>query len=162
MQLPTRITESSERAMLEYMLDHARSELIATVRGMSEEDARRRLVPSLTTTVGLIKHAAFAERKWFQRILGGLSDDEIDGSMIGMDSFTVGPDESIEDVIAEYEKASRRAREIAAEVDLDATREPAEHPELGAISLRWIYLMMMQEFARHAGHNDILREQTEA
>lgn len=156
---PTRITDGPERQLLEYLLDHTRAELIDTVRGLSETDARRRLVPSMTTSIGLVKHAAFAERKWFQRILAGLPDSECDGAMVGEASFVVSDDETVADVIAEFERASERARTIAADIDLDAIRQ---HPVFGTVSLRWIYLLMIQEFARHAGHSDILREQTDA
>ncbi|GHF04484.1 DinB family protein [Streptomyces morookaense] len=159
MNIPTRITEYPERQMLEYMLDHTRAELINTVRGLSEAESRRRLVPSLTTPIGLIKHAAFAERKWFQHILGGLPESECDGEMAGEASFVVSDHETVADVIAEFERASNRARTIAADIDLNATRG---HPAFGTVSLRWIYLLMIQEFARHAGHSDILREQTDA
>ncbi|MGP3974811.1 DinB family protein [Streptomyces sp. 8N114] len=157
MKTPTRITDCPERQMLEYILDHTRAELIDTVRGLSETESRRRLVPSLTTSIGLVKHAAFAERKWFQHILGGLPESECDGAMVGEASFLVSDHETVADVIAEFERASDRARTIAADIDLDATRQ---HPSVGTVSLRWIYLLMIQEFARHAGHNDILREQT--
>ncbi|MFH8789225.1 DinB family protein [Streptomyces roseoverticillatus] len=159
MNIPTRITDCPERQMLEYMLDHARAELIDTVRGLSEIESRRRLVPSMTTSIGLVKHAAFAERKWFQHILGRLPESECDGSMAGEASFVVSDQETVADVIAEFERASSRARTIAANIDLDATRQ---HPACGTVSLRWIYLLMIQEFARHAGHSDILREQTDA
>lgn len=158
MTMPTRITEGPERQLLESTLDHARAELIDTVRGLSETEASRHLVSSQTTPVGLLKHAAFAERKWFQKIVAELPDSECDGSMVGEASFTVGDHESIASVIAEFEHASNRARMITADVNLDATRW---HPDLGTISLRWIYLLMIQEFARHAGHGDILREQTD-
>ncbi|MBP2405815.1 DinB family protein [Streptomyces syringium] len=154
---PTRTTVGPERQLLEYMLDHNRVELIDTVRGLSEEEARQRLVPSMTTSIGLVKHAAFAERNWFQRVLAGLPDSECDGAMVGEASFEVSDDETVADVIAEFERAGDRARTIAAGIDLDATRE---HPLFGTVSLRWIYLLMIQEFARHAGHSDILREQT--
>ncbi|MFE0043367.1 DinB family protein [Streptomyces albireticuli] len=159
MNNPTRTTVGPERQLLEYMLDHNRAELIDTVRGLSETEARRRLVPSMTTSIGLVKHAAFAERNWFQRVLAGLPDSECDGAMVGEDSFVVGDDETVADVIAEFERAGDRARTIAADIDLDATRQ---HPVFGTVSLRWIYLLMIQEFARHAGHSDILREQTDA
>jgi hypothetical protein len=156
---PTRITDGPERQLLEYLLDHTRAELADTVRGLSEAEARRRLVPSMTTSVSLLKHAAFAERKWFQQILAGLPDSECDGAMVGEASFVVGDDETVADVIAEFERAGERARTIAAGIDLDDTRQ---HPVFGTISLRWIYLLMIQEFARHSGHGDILREQTDA
>ncbi|MEV6670947.1 DinB family protein [Streptomyces sp. NPDC051162] len=159
MKNPTRTTDGPERQLLEYMLDHTRAELIDTVSGLSETEARRRLVPSMTTPIGLVKHAAFAERNWFQRVLAGLPDSECDGAMVGEASFVVGDDETVADVIAEFERASARARTIAADIDLDVIRQ---HPVFGTVSLRWIYLLMIQEFARHAGHGDILREQTDA
>ncbi|MCS0637545.1 DinB family protein [Streptomyces sp. LP05-1] len=159
MKNPTRVTVGSERQLLEYLLDHHRAELVDTVRGLSEAEARRRLVPSVTTPIGLIKHAAFAERNWFQRVLAGLPDAECDGAMVGEASFEVGDDETVADVIAEFERAGDRARTIAADIGLDAVRH---HPLFGTVSLRWIYLLMIQEFARHAGHGDILREQIDA
>ncbi|MEU8137569.1 DinB family protein [Streptodolium elevatio] len=156
---PTRLTDGPERPLLEYLLDHMRAELVDTVRGLSEAEARRRLVPSMTTSIGLVKHAAFAERKWFQHILGGLPESECDGAMVGEASFEVDDGETVADVVAEFERAGDRARKIAADVGLDDTRQ---HPVLGTVSLRWIYLLMIQEFARHAGHGDILREQADA
>jgi hypothetical protein len=160
MNIPTRITEGPERQLLDYMLDHSRAELIDTVRGLSETEARRRLVPSVTTPIGLLKHAAFAERRWFQQILAGLPESECDGATApGEASFVVDDTETLDDVIAEFERAGDRARMIAADSDLDTRRE---HPVLGTVSLRWIYLGMIQEFSRHAGHADILREQTHA
>lgn len=57
MIVPTRSIDGSECALL----DHTRSELIETVRGLSEAESRRHLVPSRTTPIGLIKHAAFAK-----------------------------------------------------------------------------------------------------
>jgi uncharacterized protein DUF664 len=59
-----------ERATIEDMLDRNREALIETVRGLSETEARRLLVASFTTPISLIRHAAGAERIWFQRVLG--------------------------------------------------------------------------------------------
>jgi hypothetical protein len=152
MTIPTRITDGPERVLLENMLDRNRAGLIQTVHGLSDEDARRRLVPSLTTPIGLIKHAA-AERIWFQRFL----ESGCDGYALGGDgSFAVGENETLADVIAEFERASERSRVIAAQYDLNDTKQ---HPRVGVISVRWIYLLMIEEFARHAGHSDILVEQ---
>ncbi len=102
------------------MLDRNREALIETVRGLSEIDARRRLVLSLTTPISLIKHAAAAERIWFQRFWAGLSESECDGySRRDEGTFAVADDEALADVIAEFERASRRSREIASRFDLD-------------------------------------------
>jgi hypothetical protein len=151
------MTTGPERVLLEYMLDRNRRALIDTARGLSEADARRRLVASLTTPIGLIKHAAFAERRWFQLILLGLDKSECDGyAAAGDGSFVAADGETLADVIAEFERASERSRAIAADFQLDDTKT---HPSAGDVSLRFVYLLLIEEFARHAGHGDILREQ---
>ncbi|SDJ16339.1 Protein of unknown function [Actinokineospora alba] len=152
-----RTTTGAERQLLETMLDRNRSELINTVRGLSEAEARRRLVASPTTPIGLLKHAAVAERIWFQHVLGGLPKSECDGGTTASDtSFIVSDNETVAEVIAEFERAGERSRAIAAGFDLDDT---TTHPDLGEVNLRFIYLLIMEDFARHAGHGDILREQ---
>ncbi|TQM11576.1 DinB family protein [Pseudonocardia kunmingensis] len=152
-----RVTIGAERAILENMLDRNREALIGTIRGLSDVNARRRLVVSLTTPISLIKHAAAAERIWFQRLWAGLDESECDGySKRDEGTFAVAADESLADVIAEFERASRRSRVIAARFDLDDTKD---NPREGTVSMRWTLLAMIEEFARHAGHGDILREQ---
>ncbi|WP_029113803.1 DinB family protein [Mycobacterium sp. URHB0044] len=152
-----RITDGTERSIIENMLDGNREALIETARGLSEADARRRLVASLTTPISLIKHAAAAERIWFQRFWAGLDESECDGyARRDLGTFAVADDESVEDVIAEFERASQRSREIASRFELDDT---IDVPGRGCVSMRWTLLFMAQEFARHAGHGDILREQ---
>lgn len=151
------ITTGAERALIENTLDRNREALIATVRGLSEVDARRRLVVSLTTPISLIKHAAAAERIWFQRFWAGLEESECDGySERDEGTFVVAEHESVAEVIAELERASDRSRAIAARFDLDDTKH---NPREGTVSMRWTLLAMIEEFARHAGHGDILREQ---
>ncbi|WP_024806370.1 DUF664 domain-containing protein [Nocardia sp. BMG51109] len=154
-----RATIGDERRLLESMLDRNRAELVNTVRGLSEADARRRLVASVTTPIGLLKHAAVSQRIWFQHILAGLPESDCDGGTTSGDaSFVVGDDETVADVIAEFERVCERARAIAAEFDLDEIRT---HSRLGEVSLRFIYLFVIEDLARHAGHGDILREQIE-
>ncbi|WP_027927407.1 DinB family protein [Amycolatopsis benzoatilytica] len=152
-----RLTTGTERALLENALDRNREALIATARGLSEADARRRLVGSLTTPISLLKHAAGAERIWFQRFWAGLAEADCDGySKRDVGTFAVADDESLAEVIAEFERASQRSREITARFELDDTKDM---PREGTVSMRWTLLMMSEEFARHAGHGDILREQ---
>ncbi|WP_020496222.1 DinB family protein [Sciscionella marina] len=155
-----RITDGAERAIIENLLDRNREALIETARGLSETEARRRLVPSLTTPISVLKHAAAAERIWFQRFWAGLEESECDGySKRDLGTFTVTENETLAEVIAEFERASGRSREIAARFALDDTVDiPAE----GTVSMRWTLLAMTEEFARHAGHGDILREQIQA
>lgn len=154
---PNAITNGTERDLIEDLLDRNREALIATTRGLSETDARRKLVPSLTTPISLIKHAAAAERIWFQRFWAGLDESECDGySRRDEGTFAVADDETLADVIAEFERASQRSREIASRFALDDIKHS---PREGTVSMRWTLLMFIQEFARHAGHGDILCEQ---
>ncbi len=150
----------SERQVLESFLDGYREIIKRKVDGVAEDKTRARLVGSLTTLAGLLKHLAVAERSWFQRTLAGLSPEQIGANSSGRsdESWQVRDDETVADLIAEYDEACARSREIAAGYDLDHT---VQHHRLGRVSLRWIYVHMIEETARHAGHADILREQTD-
>lgn len=146
---------TDERTELENFLDMIRSELVDTLRGLTEEQARRRLVPSLTTPLALMKHATFVERVWFSHRVDGRTRAEVG---IGEDvdsSFATSDADTVEGAIAAFEAAAADSRRIASEHDLTETFQ-ARH---GEVTLRWIYLHMVQELARHAGHADILREQ---
>ncbi|MBZ4631686.1 DinB family protein [Mycobacterium avium subsp. hominissuis] len=157
---PGRPFTGSERELLENTLDLNRRELVRAVEHLSDTQARAKLVPSLTTPISLVKHCAAAERIWFQRTLAGMSVDECDGHASGGDgSFGVADDETLADVITEYVAACRRSNELAADFKLDDT---VEHHIVGSVSLRFIYLGMIAEVARHAGHADILAEQIQA
>ena len=146
----------SEREQIESFLHDNRVEIVGLLDGLTEEQARVRLVPSLTTLLGLVKHAAFAERVWFDVALAGHTRAEIGLPKTVDDSFTLTDDDTIRSVLAQYRQAWTNADEIAAAYSLD---DLAMHNRRGPLSLRWIYLHMIEELARHAGHGDILREQ---
>ena len=124
---------------------------------LTDDDVRRRLVPSRTPLIGLVKHAAAVERGWFHHRLAQRPREQISANSRGDDaSFEVTADETIADVVAEYAEACIESRQIAARFALDDT---VPHHRFGQVSLRWIYVHMIEELARHAGHADILREQ---
>ncbi|HEY2793796.1 MAG TPA: DinB family protein [Micromonosporaceae bacterium] len=153
----TDIAVAPEREILEMFLDYHREALRGKLQGLSEKDVRRRLVPSSTTLLGLVSHAAAVERNWFQHYLGGTPREEIVGNARGDDpSWDVGADRTIDAVIAEFESACAASRQIAAGLSLDHV---VPHDELGQVSLRFIYVNMLTEYARHSGHADIIREQ---
>jgi Protein of unknown function (DUF664) len=157
---PGRPFTGSERELLENTLELNRRELVRAVEHLSDTQAREKLVPSLTTPISLIKHCAAAERIWFQRTLAGMSVEACGGHATGGDgSFHVADDETLVGVISEYMAACRRSNELAATHHLDDT---VEHHLVGSVSLRFIYLGMIAEVARHAGHADILAEQIRA
>ncbi|WP_239124249.1 DinB family protein [Rhizocola hellebori] len=158
-QDPITVT-TDERAMLEYFVDMQRRELKETLEGISEADARRNLVPSLTTLIGLVKHNTIVERNWFQHRLLQIPREELPlPSSADEHSWVVRDDETVADVLAEYDAACEESRTNAAKFPLDHV---VPHQHWGQVSLRWIYLHMIEEVARHAGHADILREQIEA
>lgn len=147
---------ADERTQLEQFLDGARAELVETLEGLTEDQARLRLVPSLTTPLGLLKHAAFAERVWFHVALAGRTREEL-GMPADIDpTFAFTDEDTVTSVIAEYRQVCAEAREIAAEHGLE---DLALHNRRGPLTVRWIYLHMIEELSRHAGHADILREQ---
>ena len=151
------VAVATERETLEGFLEYHRRVVGGKLRGLSEQDARRHLVPSLTTLLGLVSHAAAVERNWFQHHLGGKPREEITGNARGDDpSWDVGADKTIGGVIAEFESACATSRQIAASFALD---QAVAHDQLGQVSLRWIYVHIIREHARHIGHADILREQ---
>jgi len=146
----------SEREQIESFLHDNRVEIIGLLDGLTEEQARRRLVPSLTTLLGLVKHATFAERVWFDVALAGRTRAEIGLPKEVDDSFTLTDDDTNESVLTLYRQAWANADKIAAAYSLD---DLAMHNRRGPLSLRWIYVHLIEELARHAGHGDILREQ---
>ncbi|MFF5171866.1 DinB family protein [Micromonospora sp. NPDC000089] len=148
-----------ERAVLDAFLDFHRSILLRKVRGLSDADARRRLVPSTTTLAGLVKHLTMVERNWFHRLLAPAPGEVfVTGEQDGDASFTVGPDETLAGLVEAYQAACARSREVAAGFPLDHV---VPQPQLGEVSLRWILVHLIEETARHAGHADILRELTD-
>jgi uncharacterized damage-inducible protein DinB len=151
------VSAAGERAVLETFLDLYRGILKRKVTGISEEQARQRLVASKTTLAGLVKHLTAVEREWFQAILAQRSPDET-GGIPDDDGWTVAADETVADLLKGYAHACEQSRRCAAGVALD---DSVPHPRLGQVSLRWIYVHMIEETARHTGHADILREQVD-
>lgn len=110
-------------------------------------------MPSLTTLLGLVSHAAAVERNWFQHYLGGKPREEITGNARGDAPSWDTEGKTIAGVIAEFDSACAASRQIAAGFTLDQT---VPHDQLGQVSLRFIYMNIISEHTRHA---DILREQ---
>ena len=149
---------AEERPTLEAFLDVQRNAVTRKVRGVSEEDAGRRLVPSASTLGGIVKHLRWVELYWFQRILAQAPDTELPLiSWENLDAtFGLEPEDTVDGLIVQYDTQCDLSRQVAALYELADT---APHPKLGKVSLRWIYVHMIEETARHAGHADILREQ---
>jgi hypothetical protein len=140
---------SGERDTLLAFLGYLRNSVDGKLEGLSEDDARRGLVPSGTSLLGLVKHLAFVEVYWVQRRFVG-SEVALRG-----DGFALDPADTVASARHEYAEAARRTDEIVtACADLDQPLARGTH----GLTLRWVLAHLLEETGRHAGHADILRE----
>ncbi|GGU43485.1 DinB family protein [Nocardioides albus] len=152
------IGQAGERDLLEEMVDIQRDQISGILEGLDDDEARRKLVPSLTTPMGLVKHATFVEKVWFHSRVANVSRKELGLPDTVDESFVLDAEDTVESVRAAHLDACTRSREIAAAHELDE-----EYPWHGkSVTLRFVYVHMIQELARHAGHGDILVEQIQA
>ncbi len=159
--MPAGYLLADERVALEGMLNDVREVVRLSVKGLTDEEARRRLVASNTTILGLVQHCAAIERFFFQCTLEGREPAVISGrSDATAPSWELEESTTIDGVLRDFDAACAESRRTATAYDLDyVTRHNRRR---GPVNVRWIYLHMIQELARHAGHADILREQIEA
>lgn len=143
---------------MEYQLEAQRADLATLLDGLTEQEARARLVPSLTTPLGLVKHATFVEQVWFHHRVAGVSREQVGIPETVDDSFVLAPEDTVADVRRRYLDACDRSRQIAAEHNLDEVFDWRGTP----VSLRFLYAHLLTELARHAGHGEILVEQLRA
>ena len=132
-----------------------REELLATLVGLTEEQARRRLVPSKTSLLALVKHATFVEKVMFQVSVAGRTRAEVGITEDVEPSFDLDDADTIASVIATYRTAVAESERVVAGLGPD---DLATHNRRGPLTIRWAYIHMVEELARHAGHADILRE----
>ncbi len=141
---------------VQIFIEEHRSALDRCLDGLSEEQARQELVSSRTTLLGLVKHATFVERVWFEEAFTGRPRSEL-GIVDGPDeSFLLEDDDTISSVRAAHRAACQVSRKAVAGLTLD---DVVTGNRRGALPLRWILLHVLRELAQHCGHADILREQ---
>ena len=147
-----------ERVQLEGWLDFHRATLLTKCAELSfDQLTRRAITPSNLTLLGLLQHMTLVEVWWFDAVLYDSStplpyssDDDRDAE------FNDFPSSSPQDVARLFEEACARSRALAAPLSLDT--HTMRTGEENLIDLRWIYLHMIEEYARHNGHADLLRE----
>jgi hypothetical protein len=144
------------RAQFEVFLDEHRAALDGCLDGLTEEQAGRSLVPSRTTLLGLVKHATFVEKVWFDEAVSCRSRAEIGIPPTPDDSFVLEDGDTIESVREAHRAACAGSRAATASLDLD---DVLRGNRRGPLPLRWVYLHVLRELAQHCGHADILREQ---
>ena len=144
------------RAQFEAFLDEHRSELNGCLDGLTEEQVRRSLVRSKTTLLGLVKHATFVEKVWFDEAVTCRSRAEIGIPATPGESFILHDDDTIATVQQAHRQACESSRRATASLGLD---DIVRGNRRGPLPLRWVYLHTLRELAQHCGHADILREQ---
>jgi uncharacterized damage-inducible protein DinB len=147
-----------ERAMLEGWLEFHRATLLLKCEGLDDASRKARPVPtSLLSLHGLVRHMAEVERGWFRRVLLKQPDlphiwvdrnVDDDRDLVPLDDADWDAD------LAVWQEECEASRLAAAGHDLDDTGLRQGKP----CSLRWIYTHMVEEYARHNGHADLLRE----
>ncbi|MDJ0354895.1 DinB family protein [Paenarthrobacter sp. PH39-S1] len=150
------VIDQPARAQFEVFLDEHRNALDGCLNGMTEEQVRQSLVPSRTTLLGLVKHATFVEKVWFDEAVTCRSRVEIGIPATPDESFILDDDDTIATIQRAHREACESSRLASSSLGLD---DMVHGNRRGPLPLRWVYLHMLRELAQHCGHADILREQ---
>ena len=150
-----------ERQMLAAWLEYHRTTLLLKCEGLDDQARKARPVATSRLSLhGLVRHMAEVERSWFRRVLQRAPDTPFiwydpaaeDSELVPLDGADWAAD------LAAWQAECQASREAAAARGLgDTGRTRAGEP----CSLRWIYLHMIEEYARHNGHADLIRELTD-
>jgi uncharacterized damage-inducible protein DinB len=147
-----------ERTMLNSWLDYHRATLAMKCDGLDAAQLRERAVPpSSITLLGLVRHMADVERGWFRRTLAGEDAPPIFFSLEDLDGdFDNVDDADVSEAFTTWHRECDAARKnVAAAESLDVI---GTYRTGDQVPLRWIMLHMIEEYARHNGHADLLRE----
>ena len=150
------VQTGDERSQFEAFLDRHRWLLNNCLNGLTEEEARRRLVPTKTTLLGLVKHATYVEQVWFREAITGEPRTSFGLPASVDESFDLAADNTIASVRTAHRHTCAASMRAAADLALD---DVVSSPRFGEMTLRWVYLHVVRELAQHCGHADILREQ---
>ena len=151
-----RVIAQPAQAQFEAFIDEHRGALNRCLDGLTEEQARRSLVASRTTLLGLVKHATFVEKVWFDEAVTCRSRAEIGIPATPDESFILDDDDTIATVRQAHREACEASRQATSSLDLD---DLLRGNRRGPLPLRLVYLHVLRELAQHCGHADILREQ---
>jgi uncharacterized damage-inducible protein DinB len=160
-ELPRPGLQAGERDMLNGWLDFHRAVLLWKCDGLTDDQLKQRAVPpSSLTLLGLVRHMAEVERGWFRVVLLGedlpnlyTTPEGPDPEFNGVDDADVAAD------VAAFEAECAAARQAVAGLpDLDVLSKERSQRTGQQFSLRWILTHMIEEYARHNGHADLLRE----
>jgi uncharacterized damage-inducible protein DinB len=148
-----------ERTLLDGWLDHHRQTLMLKCAGLTPEQLTIRSVePSTLSLLGLVRHMAEVERAWFRRRFAGETLDFL------YCDIETNPDGDLNDVddadaTADFDTYTREVELARAAAAGHSLEETFYHTHRKVeMNLRWVYLHMIEEYARHNGHADLIRE----
>jgi uncharacterized damage-inducible protein DinB len=158
-----------ERAAVQAWLEFHRGTLLTKCAGLTPEQLGERSVPPSSLSLrGLVRHMTEVEQGWFRHVLDGQdvpdlysSADDRDGDFDGMGREADEPDTAtvVAQEFARFAQECAVSREIADGFgSLDDVGRGRTSRSRDQVSLRWVYLHMIEEYARHNGHADLLRE----
>ncbi|MFI7447039.1 DinB family protein [Nonomuraea sp. NPDC049714] len=156
---------ADETTMLLAFLDYHRATLAWKCAGLDEAGLSAAIAPSPMTLGGMLKHLAHVEDSWFSRWLHGHDRqppwDAVDWAADPDWAWHSAAQDTPEHLLELWQDTVARSRTLVAEALADGGLErPAQRswPDGRTPSLRWILLHMIEEYARHNGHADLLRE----
>jgi uncharacterized damage-inducible protein DinB len=168
MERTHRPLRADEASSLRAFLDYHRDTFRMKCSGLSQAQLAQSLPPSDMTLGGMMKHLAIVDQSWFEDDFTGSGlmppFDTVDWDADRDWEWHTARDDSPEQLLALFDEAVRRSdavldQALSAEgVGLDGLSVAEASDGLGRFSLRWILLHMIEEYARHNGHADLIRE----
>jgi hypothetical protein len=154
---PDRVAD--ERTSLEQRIDFERATLLMKCAGLTADQLKRRSVPpSRLSLLGLVRHMVEVERWWFRMHAAGEDIEFIyDPDGVGLDFEQLDDADAEADLAAFIRECEASRAAVAGRPLEDVVPSRADHPER-VRDIRWIFSHMIEEYARHNGHADLVRE----
>jgi uncharacterized damage-inducible protein DinB len=155
---PPRSLEDPKHILLQ-QLSYYRASLLAKLDGLTEDQLRSSIVPSGWSPLGLLKHLVFVERRWMQwgfeaeQMLDPRGDEDPSGK-----GWLVTPEDNVAQLTERLTAIAARTEAIASEAALTQRAKLGGRFSSDPPSLGWILAHLLQEYARHVGHLDVVRE----
>lgn len=158
-----------ERDALRGFLEHQQSAFLAVAFGLNDDQVRSRSTVSALSIGGLIKHVTAVQHSWMKRVAAAPLEPPVDPRPFEErvaeyeSAYVMGSDETLSGIIDAFADQNVETLRLARTADLDAAVPvPHDSPwfpkDVDAWSVRWVFLHVISELARHAGHADIIRE----
>ncbi len=160
---------TGERDALHQFLAYQQAAFVAVAHGLTDAQARSTPTVSALSIGGLLKHVTGMQRSWMQRVAAAPEAPAPDERPFEQraaeyqDEYVMTEDETLADLLSGYRTQNDAALRLVDTADLDAAVPvPRDAPwfprDVDAWSVRWVFLHVISELARHAGHADIIRE----